>query len=190
MDAASSTSPLHFQPLSGTGSAVVVGLGANLGAPIGVFVSVLGSLQKDVNLAALSSLYRTAPIGPQQPDFLNAAVLLECFESLPSLLTKLQGLETAAGRVRNERWGPRPLDLDILWAADVVLATSSLTVPHPELRRRAFALRPLLDVFPSALDPQSGRSYSSILRELEHQPCERVAGKKWWEAGEVAEPSV
>lgn len=190
MNAASWTSPLHFQPLSGAGTPVVVGLGANLGAPIPVFVGALGALQKVVPLVALSPLYRTAPIGPPQADYLNAAVLLDCSNSLPALLTCLQGLEAAAGRVREERWGPRSLDLDILWAGDRVVATSSLTVPHPELRHRTFALRPLLDVFPQARDPLNGRSYASILGQLEPQRCERVEGEKWWEDDDVGEPSV
>lgn len=168
----------------------MVGLGANLGAPASAFVAALGSLQEAVNLVALSPLYRTAPIGPEQPDFLNAAVLLECFESLPALLTQLQSLEAAAGRVRSERWGPRPLDLDILWAADVVINSSSLTVPHPELCQRAFALGPLLDIVPAARDPKSGRSYASILCQLEQQRCVRVEGQNWWEQSDVAERVV
>lgn len=190
MNAASRTSPVHFQPLSGIGTPVIVGLGANLGAPIPVFVGALGTLQKVVSLVALSPLYRTAPIGPPQADYLNAAVLLDCCDSLPTLLTCLQGLEAQAGRVRGERWGPRPLDLDILWAGDLVVATSSLTVPHPELKHRAFALRPLLDVFPQARDPLSGRSYASILGQLEPQLCERVEEEKWWEDYDRVEPSV
>lgn len=190
MDAASRTSPLNFQPLSGAGTAVVVGLGANLGAPVSVFAGALAALSAVSNLVAVSALYRTAPIGPEQPDYLNAAALLECRLALPSLLTRLHALEAAAGRVRRERWGPRPLDLDILWAGDQVLSTSSLTVPHPELCHRAFALRPLIDVFPGACDPVSGRSYVAILRQLEHQVCERVEGEKWWEDNIIPEPSL
>lgn len=190
MNAASWTSLLHFQPLSGAGRPIVVGLGANLGAPIAAFVRALGALQKVVNLVDLSPLYRTAPIGPQQPDFLNAAALLDCFQPPEVLLAQLQRLEVEAGRVRAERWGPRLLDLDILWADDLILTTSSLTIPHPELCRRAFALRPLLDVFPRACDPQSGRSYASILGQLEQQQCERVEGEKWWEDDDLGERSV
>jgi 2-amino-4-hydroxy-6-hydroxymethyldihydropteridine diphosphokinase len=146
------------------------------------------ALQEVTNLVALSPLYRSAPLGPEQPDFLNAAVLLECFDSLHALLERLKRLEVQAGRVTAERWGPRPLDLDILWAEDVVITTSSLTVPHAEVCHRAFALRPLLDVFPGAREPGSGRGYVSILSKLEQQRCERMEGEKWWDEGVVPEP--
>jgi 2-amino-4-hydroxy-6-hydroxymethyldihydropteridine diphosphokinase len=188
MDPASRTSPLRFQALSGVQTAVVVGLGANLGAPAEEFVRALAGLQRVLPLVAVSPLYRSAPFGPKQPDYLNAGVLLDSSLPLPSLLAHLKALEAAAGRVRGERWGPRPLDLDILWAGDHVLKTSSLTVPHPELRRRAFALRPLLDLFPSASDPVSGQPYAAILRQLEPQVCERVEGEKWWDEVIIKEP--
>lgn len=132
-------------------------------------------------LCGISSLYRTAPVGgPDQADFLNAAVLLDYPGSLHKLLLALQALETTLGRVRVVRFGPRTLDLDILWAGSREEVTSSLTVPHPELSRRAFALRPLLDVFPDAQEPGSGRRYAEIFGLMEGQKIQLVAAQNWW----------
>lgn len=185
MDAVSRASPLSLVPLSGEGTPVVVGLGANLGEPRQTFIRALRAMSRLGRLCRLSPLYRSAPVGPEQPDFLNAAVLLEYQGELARLLSSLQSLENEAGRVRAERWGPRPLDLDILWAGEHKSCTSSLTIPHPELIKRAFAIRPLLDVFPEARDPNSGAPYASILRALEEQRCDRVEGEKWWDEIDV-----
>lgn len=190
MDSTSSTSPLRFRVLSGIDTAVVVGLGANLGSPSVEFVRALTAMQKVASLVAVSRLYRSASLVPEQPDYTNAGALLDCPLPLPTLLTHLHALEAAAGRVRSARWGPRPLDLDILWAGEREIRTSSLTVPHPELHRRTFALQPLLDVFPGARDPAGGQTYAAILSQLEPQVCERVEGEKWWEDVVIKEPSL
>jgi 2-amino-4-hydroxy-6-hydroxymethyldihydropteridine diphosphokinase len=98
-----------------------------------------------------SRLYETAPHGgPAQPDYLNAAVLVD-WEGTPiELLDRLQAIEHALGRVRSIPNAPRTLDLDILWIEGTQLETERLTVPHPRLLTRPFALRPLLDVVPRA----------------------------------------
>ncbi len=116
-----------------------------------------------VRVTARSRVYETAPVGgPPQPHFLNAAVLVECMLSLPALLEELLRIEVALGRVRGEdeiRFGPRTLDLDVLWAEGVILDEPRLTVPHPRLAGRAFALLPLLEVAPGAADPRTGEPY-------------------------------
>lgn len=146
---------------------VVIGLGANLGAPELALRRAAAELSTWGAGARVSRLYRSFPVGgPPQPDFLNAALLFSYPGSLHSLLERLQALETAAGRVRRERWGPRSLDLDILWASGIVVNDPDLIVPHPRLRERAFALRPLLDVAPAAVDPRDGVPYARVLAEL------------------------
>lgn len=102
---------------------------------------------------ARSYVYATEPVGgPPQGEFLNAAVRVECTQSPAELLDALLAIEQELGRVRRaeERWGPRTIDLDILWIEGVAVDTPRLTVPHPRLEERAFALAPLLDVAPNA----------------------------------------
>lgn len=115
------------------------------------------------SIVARSRLYETAPIGPDQPDYLNAAVLLDTALSPLELLDDLRGIEASLGRdrAREGRWGPRTLDLDMLWIADTCVEEERLTVPHPRLHERAFAVMPLLDVAPAARDPRTGVIYAA-----------------------------
>jgi 2-amino-4-hydroxy-6-hydroxymethyldihydropteridine diphosphokinase len=122
-----------------------------------------------LTLRACSSVYETAPVGgPPQPAFLNGAVLVECTLSPLALLQELQGIEKDLGRTRGPgdvRWGPRLIDLDVLWIDGVALEEPRLVVPHPRLAERAFALVPLLEVAPSARDPRTGALYEAPLDE-------------------------
>ena len=146
---------------------VVIGLGANIGAPELTLRRTAAELRAWGAGSRVSRLYRTYPVGgPRQPDFLNAALRFSHRGSLRSLLERLRAVEAAAGRVRRERWGPRSLDLDILWASGIAVNEADLIVPHPRLRERAFALRPLLDVAPAAVDPLDGVPYARVLAEL------------------------
>ncbi|HWP05430.1 MAG TPA: 2-amino-4-hydroxy-6-hydroxymethyldihydropteridine diphosphokinase [Polyangiaceae bacterium] len=159
----------------------VIGLGSNLGDRRGTLTRAASEIRALGQLTATSSLYETTPVGPPQPMFLNAAVALSTSLDPPGLLAALLGIERKLGRVRRERWGARSIDLDILWIAEVVFDTADLTVPHPELRSRAFALRPLLDVAPLAADPRDGKSYRAILAELGPDlPLEIAAGPDGW----------
>jgi 2-amino-4-hydroxy-6-hydroxymethyldihydropteridine diphosphokinase len=145
----------------------VVGLGSNLGDPWLTLRRAVLELAIWSPSLSISSIYRSDPVGgPPQPDFLNAAVRLRYPGSAGSLLRDLLALERAAGRERRERWGPRSLDLDILWVAGLELERPGLCIPHPRLKERAFALRPLLDVAPDAVDPRDGVRYATILDEL------------------------
>jgi 2-amino-4-hydroxy-6-hydroxymethyldihydropteridine diphosphokinase len=96
------------------------------------------------------------------------------------LLEGLLGVERNLGRVRRERWGPRVIDLDILWCLGVVVSTARLVVPHAELRARPFALVPLLDVAPEASDPADGARYSEIARELDASGVREVPESRDW----------
>jgi 2-amino-4-hydroxy-6-hydroxymethyldihydropteridine diphosphokinase len=146
---------------------VVVGLGANVGTPELALRRAVIELSAGARRSKLSKLYRSVPVGgPPQPDFLNAALRVLWPAPPRSLLGQLRALELDAGRVRAERWGPRTLDLDILWVAGLVLSEPDLVIPHPRLRQRAFALRPLVDVAPEAIDPVDGAAYSQVLAQL------------------------
>jgi 2-amino-4-hydroxy-6-hydroxymethyldihydropteridine diphosphokinase len=145
----------------------VIGLGANVGTPELALRHAAIELSTGARHSKLSKLYRSVPVGgPLQPDFLNAALRVLWPAPPRSLLARLQALELDAGRVRRERWGPRSLDLDILWVAGLKLGEPDLVIPHPRLRQRAFALRPLVDVAPEAIDPVDGAAYAQVLAEL------------------------
>ncbi len=139
--------------------AYVIGLGGNLGDRLGHLRTAVKRLRELGEVTGLSRVYETDPIGPAQPDYLNAAVLLRCALEPELLLRKLHVIEAEQGRERLERWGPRTIDLDILWAQDLVHDTNVLTVPHALLDERDFAKAPLLDVVPDARDPKTGAAY-------------------------------
>ena len=127
-----------------------------------------------------SRLYETDPVGPPQPRYLNAALLVRTVEPPGALLTRLLRVERRLGRERRERWGPRTIDLDVLWGRGLVVREPGLRVPHERLGERPFALIPLLDVSPEAADPSSGRSYRSILSELDRSGVRRVGDENWY----------
>ncbi len=161
----------------------VVGLGANLGVPERTFAAACARLATFARLNRASALYDSAPIGgPAQPAFVNAAALVEYDGGPEQLLARLLEVERVLGRRRGVRFGPRVLDLDLLWAARTVSFKALVRVPHPRLTQRAFALRPLLDVAPAAVDPITGRPYTKYLSQLQGQQIRcrpGSAGGKW-----------
>lgn len=133
-------------------SVVVVGVGTNLGAREAAIRSardLLGA-RDDLRVLETSPIYETAPLGPPQDDYLNAAFRLETSLAPTRVLDILLRTERRLGRVRSadQRWGPRSVDLDLLWDERGEHSSKSLRVPHPELANRDFALAPLLDVAP------------------------------------------
>jgi 2-amino-4-hydroxy-6-hydroxymethyldihydropteridine diphosphokinase len=168
--------------------AYVIGLGANVGDRRGTLRAAVLTLASVGRVLALSDLYETAPVGPPQPDYLNAALLLETPLGPRAVLTKLLEVEQAHGRARRERWGPRTLDLDLLHAAGLVVDEPDLVLPHPELRRRAFALSPLLDLLPDACDPRSGDRYRAWLDLLDPASIHRLETSTAWDPRLSADP--
>lgn len=143
---------------------VAVGLGANLGDRLGTLRRARAAIALVAPVRATSGVWETEPVGgPPQPRYLNAAIVVDWNAPLAELLARLLEIERTLGRVRDERWGPRTIDLDLLLADGVAVATEGLTVPHPRLAERAFALAPLLEVWPDAAHPATGARY----RELE-----------------------
>ncbi len=141
----------------------VIGLGANLGDMLATFENAVQLLTHIGSVECLSHLYETAPVGgPAQPDYFNAAVLLRSSLTPRSILLEMLQIEEHHGRVRGTRWGPRSLDLDLLWIDGVVVDEPGLKVPHPRLVERSFALFPLVDVAPDARGPNTGRAYSEV----------------------------
>ncbi|EUM07827.1 2-amino-4-hydroxy-6-hydroxymethyldihydropteridine diphosphokinase [Enterobacter sp. E12] len=134
-----------------------IAIGSNLASPleqVNAAVQALGEIPQS-RIVAVSSFYRTPPLGPQdQPDYLNAAVVLETTLDAETLLDNTQRIELQQGRVRKaERWGPRTLDLDIMLFGDEVINTERLTVPHYDMKNRGFMLWPLFEVAPDLIFP-------------------------------------
>jgi len=146
---------------------VVLGLGSNLGDRAATILSATHAVRAlpGVFDVRLSPLYETTPVGgPPQPDYLNAAVAFHSTLDPRCLLTAALQIEHAHGRIRRERFGPRILDVDILWIDGVTVDEPSLVVPHARLHERAFALVPLLDLEPDAVDPRTGALLAEWLR--------------------------
>lgn len=165
-------------------AAALISLGANLGEPKRQLREALDRLarEKGLRLSAVSSLYRTEPVGPvPQPPYLNAAAALTTSLSPRETLDALLRAERAMGRERTARWGPRTIDLDLLLHGDSVIEAPGLTLPHPRLHERRFVLAPLAEIAPGALHPRLGKSVLQLLAALggEGGWVER-AEEGWW----------
>ena len=146
-----------------------VGAGANLGEPIRQIRQAQDALQKSpgVTLLSASSLYRTQPVGPvEQPPFVNAVFSLEPEIGPHDLLSLLLDIEQKMGRVRGERWGPRVIDLDLLFYGEEIIKEQGLEVPHPRLHERRFVLAPLAEIAPDVVHPVIKKSVSELLAGL------------------------
>ena len=144
-----------------------IAIGSNLASPleqVNAAVQALGEIPQS-KIVAVSSFYRTPPLGPQdQPDYLNAAVVLETSLNAETLLDHTQRIELQQGRTRKaERWGPRTLDLDIMLFGDAVINSERLTVPHYDMKNRGFMLWPLFEIAPELAFPDG-----ETLREVLH----------------------
>jgi 2-amino-4-hydroxy-6-hydroxymethyldihydropteridine diphosphokinase len=143
-----------------------VGIGSNLDNPEANVLRAISYLKEQFNLVACSSLYRTKPWGvTEQPDFINAAAIIDVTCSPRQLLQTVKAIETSIGRTATYRWGPRVIDLDILTFGDCVVDEPGLIIPHPGLYERAFVLAPLAEIDPSfknALDKLPLESWGQI----------------------------
>jgi 2-amino-4-hydroxy-6-hydroxymethyldihydropteridine diphosphokinase len=155
-------------------SRAYVGFGGNVGDPASTLRAAAAELGcRAGHLAAASPVYRSDPVGlTDQPPFLNAVAAVDTELDPDALLDVLLAVEAAHGRVRDVRWGPRTLDLDLLWYEGVVRGDARLTLPHPRAREREFVLRPLCDLAPDLLI--HGRTAQSWLRSLAPQGVERT----------------
>lgn len=129
----------------------------------------------------VSSLYQTAPVGVQdQPEFVNGALELETGLSPEELLRHLLEIETALGRTREVRWGPRTVDLDLILYEDRVLRSLALELPHPRMHQRGFVLVPLAEIAPHTVHPGFGKRVSQLLDDLGPTDDVRLLGRPEW----------
>jgi 2-amino-4-hydroxy-6-hydroxymethyldihydropteridine diphosphokinase len=153
-----------------------VGIGSNIGDSVAAVRAAIAALDcvKTTRLISTSPLYRTRPFGPvPQANFINAVAGVLTQLTPQQLLAELLALEAAQGRQRNERWGPRSLDLDLLVFGALRMQTPELTLPHPGIAERGFVLVPLADIAPTLEIPALG-SVTSLLHSLSDTGIEGV----------------
>ncbi|MBQ0985324.1 2-amino-4-hydroxy-6-hydroxymethyldihydropteridine diphosphokinase [Streptomyces sp. F63] len=157
----------------------VIALGSNLGNRLETLQGAVDALEDTpgVRVKAVSPVYETEPWGVDpgsQPSYFNAVVLVKTTLPPGSLLERAQAVEEAFERVRDERWGPRTLDVDIVAYQDVISDDPALTLPHPRVHQRAFVLAPWHDVEPAAEVPGHG-PVEELLADIPGQGVERRA---------------
>ena len=141
-------------------------LGANLNDPANQLALAIQYLGLETEIIKQSSVYRSEPWGIQnQPEFLNQVLAIQTQQSPQGLLKIIQQIEGKLGRERKEKWGPRSIDIDILFYDNMIMSTESLTIPHPQLHNRRFTLIPLSEIAPQLVHPKLLKSISLLLRE-------------------------
>jgi 2-amino-4-hydroxy-6-hydroxymethyldihydropteridine diphosphokinase len=153
-----------------------IALGSNLGDSQHILEDALKKLAQTpgITLEACSSWYQTEPVGPPQPDYLNGCALLEVQLTPQELLETLLGSEAQFGRVRQERNGPRTLDLDLLLFDNLILDTPTLKLPHPRMYERAFVLVPLAEIAPDWVEPVSGKAIAQLVERVDCSGVRRL----------------
>ena len=163
------------------GEIVYVAVGANLGDREATFSAVIRSIEEeaDLLLLAASPIYETAPVGPAGQDaYLNAALELRTWLAPLELLRRLQAIEVRLGRERGPetvRWGPRIIDLDLLFFGDRCIDLPDLVVPHPRAHERAFVMLPMAELAPGFRHPVVGVAVAEIAREQAHTGGVRIS---------------
>jgi 2-amino-4-hydroxy-6-hydroxymethyldihydropteridine diphosphokinase len=145
---------------------VLVGLGSNVGDRLSFLRQAVLELERTpgVALTSLSSVYETEPVGKKdQPQFFNAAVELSCSISAVQLHERLKGIERSIGRMPTERWGPREIDLDLLYFDDAIIESPTLIIPHRDASKRRFVLVPLTEIAADFVDPVVQCSIGTLL---------------------------
>ena len=146
----------------------VISLGANIGDTKANLDLAIGLLREATEVIAVSSYSQTKPVGgPEQPDYLNAVVIVESELPAKDLLALLNGIETAMGRTREIHWGPRVIDLDLIQYGGLLVNDEKLTLPHPRAHQRRFVLAPWFEIEPEAVLLTHGRISDLLTTDLE-----------------------
>jgi 2-amino-4-hydroxy-6-hydroxymethyldihydropteridine diphosphokinase len=146
---------------------VYLALGANVGDARANISRAVELLNRHLNGIKQASVYVSKAVGyTDQSDFVNTAISGQTDLTPGKLFKFIKDIEQQVGRVKRFKWGPREIDIDIIFYGDQVVDTAELTVPHPRFRERDFVLQPLLDLNPKLVDPVSGQTISQLLAKL------------------------
>lgn len=153
-----------------------IALGSNLGDSLNIVENAVQILAQTpgMKLISCSNWYRTAPIGPPQPDYINGCALFQVQLTPLEILERLLAIENQFGRERREHWGARTLDLDLLLYDDLVLNTPHLQLPHPRMHERAFVLVPLAEIAPNWVHPVLKSNIQQILHNVDCSGVKRL----------------
>ncbi|MFQ5671560.1 MAG: 2-amino-4-hydroxy-6-hydroxymethyldihydropteridine diphosphokinase [Nitrospinales bacterium] len=159
---------------------VYIGIGSNMGSPRENCRQAMARLNVRPGITAMgqSSLYETEPVGVEEQNwFVNAVMEIKTDFNPEELLTALLKIEQEMGRVRREKWGPRIIDLDILFYGNRIIDTARLKIPHPEAARRRFVLAPLEEINPNLRHPALDKTVRELLAALpnEEQTARRLS---------------
>ena len=147
---------------------VYIGLGSNIGDRVAALREAIRRVQAAIDVVKVSSLYVAAPLGYVRDDaFINCALYGRTELSPFDLLTFLQGIEIGLGRQPGVQYGPRPIDLDILFYSNIQIDSPLLKVPHPELHHRAFVLKPLAEIAPKMVHPVMYYTIAQLLQDAD-----------------------
>lgn len=147
---------------------IALALGSNLGDRLGNLRKAIRLLKTSgIRITATSDIFETSPYGkPDQPRFLNACAIIETDQDGEELLVLLKDIEKQVGRIEREKWGPREIDIDIIFIDQKVVESETLHVPHPEMHKREFVLKPLAQVAPDWIHPVLERTVQEIASEI------------------------
>lgn len=152
----------------------IIAFGANLGDPAETYLRAGEMLSRTTGISRVvpSPLYRTDPVGGPDADliYLNGALLLETSLTPTDLYQELVRIQQRLGRKERQHWGPRPIDLDLVWMENLILHTDELTIPHPRMHYRWFVLRPAADIASEAVHPIFGLTLDHLLERIVRQP--------------------
>lgn len=147
---------------------VYLGLGSNLGNRKSRLEEAIEQISKFATVKKTSSIYETEPWGlKDQPKFLNQVIFVESILGPNELLSRLKKIEQQMGRKKSVHFGPRLIDLDILFYDDLIMKTDDLTIPHPYLTERAFVLVPLAEIAPTLVHPQKHKTIKALMKEVD-----------------------
>ena len=154
---------------------IFLALGTNIGSLSDNLLAALGELSAQVSLTSISPVYEAEPMYmSDQPSFLNLTLQGETNLTPDHLLSFIKGLEIKLGRTPSPRYGPRLIDIDLLFYGSETRQSPKLVIPHPRLHERAFVLRPLADIRPDWVHPRNGHTVAEMLAALTDEQCKSV----------------
>lgn len=167
-------------PIPASASYVILALGSNIGNRLKALRSAVMALQAVLKIHKASAIYETAPAYvTAQPSFLNAAISGFTSLSPTDLIAAVKQIELALGREETFRYGPRAIDIDIIFYDNLVLKTEDLTLPHPLLEEREFVLRPMADIAAEFIHPLTGKTIQELLAALPQHTATKTKDLLW-----------